>query len=88
MIYPITNFTIAGVIWYQGEANVDAATTYQLLLSTMINSWRKAWQKDFPFYFVQIAPFCRLWNNISGALLQEAQTKTLSVPKYRDDCNK
>ncbi|MEP6950972.1 MAG: sialate O-acetylesterase [Ginsengibacter sp.] len=80
MIYPITNFTIAGVIWYQGEANVDAANTYRLLLSTMISSWRKAWQKDFAFYFVQIAPFAGYANNISGALLREAQTKTLSSP--------
>lgn len=79
MIYPITNFSIAGVIWYQGEANVENASTYQLLFSTMINSWRKAWDKNFPFYFVQIAPFSG-YGNISGALLREAQTKTLMVP--------
>jgi len=80
MIYPVINFNIAGVIWYQGEANVDNASTYEPLFSTMINSWRKAWQKDFPFYFVQIAPFAGYGNNISGALLKEAQTKTLSTP--------
>ncbi len=79
MIYPITNFSIAGVIWYQGEANVDNASTYQLLFSTMINSWRKVWEKNFPFYFVQIAPYSG-YGNISGALLREAQTKTLMVP--------
>ncbi|MEO8861089.1 MAG: sialate O-acetylesterase, partial [Ginsengibacter sp.] len=79
MIYPITNFSIAGVIWYQGEANVENASTYQLLFSTMINSWRKAWDKNFPFYFVQIAPYSG-YGNISGALLREAQTKTLMVP--------
>ena len=45
----------------------------------MINSWRKAWDKNFPFYFVQIAPFSG-YGNISGALLREAQTKTLMVP--------
>jgi sialate O-acetylesterase len=80
MIYPITNFTIAGVIWYQGESNAGHASTYSQLFATMINSWRKAWQIDFPFYFVQIAPF-KGYGGISGALLQEAQTKTLSVPK-------
>jgi sialate O-acetylesterase len=80
MIYPITNFSIAGVIWYQGEANVENASTYELLFSTMINSWRKAWQKDFPFYFVQIAPYAGYEGNISSALLREAETKTLSVP--------
>ena len=80
MIYPITNYSIAGVIWYQGEANVGNSINLQSLFTTMINSWRKAWQKDLPFYFVQIAPFAGYGNNISSALLREAQTKTLSTP--------
>ena len=45
-----------------------------------MTSWRKAWQKDFPFYYVQIAPFAGYGNSISSALLREAQTKTLSTP--------
>ncbi|MEO6330238.1 MAG: sialate O-acetylesterase [Ginsengibacter sp.] len=80
MIYPITNYSIAGVLWYQGEANVGNASTYNRLLTAMINSWRKAWQKDLPFYIVQIAPFAGYGNTISSALLREAQTKTLSIP--------
>ncbi len=81
MVYPITNFAIAGVIWYQGEANVGAAATYKELFSSMITSWRKAWNKELPFYFVQIAPFAGYGKNISAALLQEAQTKTAALPK-------
>ena len=81
MIYPITNYSMAGVIWYQGEANVNTANTYELLFSTMIRSWRKAWQKDLAFYFVQIAPFSGYGNNISAALLKEAQTKTAALSK-------
>jgi sialate O-acetylesterase len=80
MIYPLTNFNIAGAIWYQGEANTGTAKTYHTLLTAMISSWRNAWQKDFPFYYVQIAPFT-YGDNINGALLREAQTKTLSYPK-------
>lgn len=80
MINPITNYNIAGVIWYQGESNVGTASTYNLLFSTMIQSWREKWKKDFSFYFVQIAPFAGYGDNISGALLQEAQTKTLTLP--------
>ncbi len=79
MIYPITNFSIAGVLWYQGEGNVGAPATYSRLLSAMIASWRKAWQKDFPFYIVQIAPFAGYGNDINSAFLREAQTKTLAV---------
>ena len=81
MIYPITKYSIAGVIWYQGEANVEAASTYTELLSTMIKSWRTAWQEDFPFYYVQIAPFAGYGDNSSSAFLREAQTKALAVPK-------
>ena len=45
----------------------------------MIDSWRKAWKKEFPFYFVQIAPY-KYGNNNIGALLQESQTKTMAFP--------
>lgn len=79
MIAPITPFNIAGAIWYQGESNTGTASTYQLLMTTMIESWRKAWNKNFPFYYVQIAPFKYKEKNV-GALLREAQTKTMSVP--------
>jgi sialate O-acetylesterase len=81
MINPITNFEISGAIWYQGESNVGAYSTYKQLISTMIGSWRKAWQKDFPFYFVQIAPFSGYGNNNVCALLRETQTSCLSIPK-------
>jgi len=81
MIYPITNYAIAGSIWYQGESNVGTADTYTSLFTTMIKSWRKAWQKDFPFYFVQIAPFAGYGDNSSSAFLREAQTRTLALEK-------
>ena len=80
MIAPLTNFTIAGALWYQGESNTVTWSTYQALLTTMISGWRQAWQKDFPFYFVQIAPYARYGQNHIGALLREAQTKSLAHP--------
>jgi sialate O-acetylesterase len=81
MIYPITNYAVAGSIWYQGESNVGTADTYTALFTTMIKSWRKAWQKDFPFYFVQIAPYAGYGDNSSSAFLREAQTRTLALDK-------
>jgi sialate O-acetylesterase len=81
MIAPITNFQIAGTIWYQGEANVGTYATYNQLFATMINSWRKAWNKEFPFYFVQIAPFAGYGKDDNSAFLREQQTKTLSLAK-------
>ncbi len=81
MIYPLINYPIAGALWYQGEANVGAAKTYQALFSAMIQSWRKAWNKEFPFYFVQIAPYEGYGaDNENSARLREAQSKTLALP--------
>jgi len=79
MIAPFTSFSIAGAIWYQGESNTNTNDTYYQLFTTMIDAWRAAWKKDFPFYYVQIAPY-KYGNNNIGALLQEAQTKTMQHP--------
>ena len=57
MIHPLLPFPIAGVIWYQGEANAYRAEQYQTLFPSMITDWREQWGLgDFPFLFVQIAP--------------------------------
>lgn len=80
MIAPITRFSIAGAIWYQGEANVGTNSTYSELFKTMINTWRGKWGRELPFYFVQIAPY-KYGNKNVGALLMEQQAKTLSVPR-------
>ena len=58
MIAPIIPYAIRGVTFYQGEANADRAKQYQTLLPAMIADWRQRWgEGDFPFLFVQIAPF-------------------------------
>lgn len=79
MIAPITNFAIAGVIWYQGEGNAVIHSTYQQLFTGLIDAWRKAWKKNFPFYYVQIAPYTYGNENIS-AFLREQQTRAMSFP--------
>lgn len=76
MLHPYIGYTIKGVLWYQGEANRENAHQYQALFSSMIQSWRMHWkQGNFPFYFVQIAPF--EMGKANAALLREAQLKTM-----------
>ncbi|MBX3360813.1 MAG: DUF1080 domain-containing protein [Phycisphaeraceae bacterium] len=79
MIAPIVPFAIRGVIWYQGESNIGNAPLYARLFPAMIEGWRNAWgQGEFPFYFVQIAPY--RYPNVNPHLvaeLRESQQKSL-----------
>ncbi|MFD2599284.1 sialate O-acetylesterase [Sphingobacterium corticis] len=76
MIYPLRDFAISGAFWYQGESNVGSWSSYDLLMQHMVGAWRAAWSKQFPFYFVQIAP--HTYNNKQplAALLREQQDRT------------
>ncbi|MBC9798587.1 sialate O-acetylesterase [Sinomicrobium weinanense] len=77
MIHPLIPYGIKGVIWYQGESNRGNHGQYAKLFPTMINSWRKEWNSgEFPFYFVQIAPF-EYKPDINSAFLREAQLHAL-----------
>ena len=76
MIYPLVEFKIAGTLWYQGESNVGSEV-YDKTLSALITSWRKTWQQEFPFYFVQIAPYKTGSNNFSNVTVRNSQRKVL-----------
>lgn len=74
MIHPIAGYNIRGALWYQGEANVNYASSYADVFRTMVNSWRQEWnQGNFPFYAVQIAPFTYGDNFLSGELREQQQ---------------
>ena len=82
MLHPLIPFGMKGVIWYQGEANADRAYQYRDLFPLMIRDWRTKWNKDFPFYFVQLANFMQRSEKpeeSAWAELREAQTRTLSL---------
>ncbi len=81
MIAPIVGFKIAGTIWYQGESNVGSLV-YDKTLGALITSWRKNWNDEFPFYFVQIAPYKTGTNNFSNVTVRNSQRKILKeIPK-------
>jgi len=74
MINPLIPYAIKGVIWYQGESNSGKSKQYRTLFPTMINDWRKNWnQGEFPFLFVQIAPYQGM-----NPEIREAQLLTLN----------
>lgn len=59
MIHPLAPFAVRGAIWYQGESNLsNGGEAYAEMTKAQVEAWRKLWgQGDFPYYFVQIAPF-------------------------------
>jgi sialate O-acetylesterase len=75
MIHPLVPLAMRGAIWYQGEANENEGMKYFDRMKALVGGWRKIWDEgDFPFYFVQIAPFNYHDNPQNLARLWEAQT--------------
>ncbi len=57
-IHPLHPFALRGTIWYQGESNLGDGMLYAERMKALVNGWRAVWgEGDFPFYFVQIAPY-------------------------------
>jgi len=81
MISPILNSVFKGVLWYQGESNIVNSKDYAALMVGMVKNWRSNFNiGEFPFYFVEIAPYS--YGNssaINSALLREAQLKAMSM---------
>jgi sialate O-acetylesterase len=74
MINPLIPYAMRGVIWYQGESNGSRAKEYRDLFPAMIADWRALWgEGNFPFLYVQVAPFKNM-----GPEIREAQFLTLS----------
>jgi sialate O-acetylesterase len=58
MLHPIVGFGMRGAVWYQGESNRDDGMQYLDKKKALVSAWRELWGiGDFPFFFVQIAPF-------------------------------
>jgi sialate O-acetylesterase len=84
MVAPLVNYSIKGILWYQGESNIGNAPQYEKLLPALISDWRAKWKQNaLPFLYVQLPNFQDVAYTPSEsnmAVLREAQRKTLSVP--------
>jgi len=79
MIVPLAPFTLAGVIWYQGESNAGAPAMYRTLFPLMIGNWRSTFRSPrLPFYYVQIAPY-QYDPRTQSQYLRESQFRTLNL---------
>ena len=80
---PILNYTVKGILYYQGCSNVgDPGNQYSERLALLASQWREQFGLgEIPFYFVQIAPYYYDddVNGVSGALLREQQQRAASL---------
>lgn len=85
MIAPLKNYNVRGVIWYQGESNVDRRNEYAALLTAMIADWRRTFgNAELPFYIVELADFLskddvrgrQAWTEMRKEQARVAETNT------------
>jgi len=88
MINPIVGYGIRGAIWYQGESNRNEPAQYQQLIPGLVENWRSVWSVgEFPFYYVQIAPYDYGPTGLNSAYLREAQLKaSTAIPNIGMAC--
>ena len=84
MVAPLAPLPLAGVVWYQGESNVDWPRDYRDQLPSLIADWRAAWNSELPFVFAQLpnfGPRLQQPGDDPWAEFREAQASALSVPR-------
>lgn len=87
MMNPVVGYSMKGMLWYQGESNIFNVPRYATSVAEMVADYRKIWNMgEFPFYFVQIAPYeYKCWNFFTpqwpeiSAYLREAQMKSMKL---------
>ena len=74
-----------GVLWYQGESNSGEPYQYPALIKLLVTSWRKHFNREFYFYYVDLAAHrdtqtqpahCGSWGGI-----RDAMAEVLTLPK-------
>jgi len=84
MVAPVINYSIKGILWYQGESSTGIAEEYAKIQPALIADWRTKWkQNNLPFLYVQLPGFMEynyLPTESQWAMLRESQLKSLSVP--------
>jgi sialate O-acetylesterase len=80
MIAPLSNESIKGFLWYQGEtdSSPQRAPHYSTLFPALIQDWRARFaQGNLPFLFVQISSFHSPGEN--WGMIRDAQRRTLFI---------
>ncbi|AJG98238.1 hypothetical protein LF65_01633 [Clostridium beijerinckii] len=84
MLKKVAPYTIRGVIWYQGESDDEKPELYGTVFGKMIECWRKLWDDQLPFLFVQLAPYGE-WIGMTGERFPEVRKQQEFVSKTVPD---
>ena len=92
MIYPLRDYPLSGMLWYQGESNQGETPVYAPMLEAMVQSWRQQFRTDFPVVIVQLPsymgtheqPFESGWTRIrqQQSLAAQRIPKAALVPTF------
>ena len=66
MLHPLLNYTVKGIIWYQGENNVNDPAEYRAIFTQMVKDLRTSFGGQIPFYFAQIANYFNYGGKLSS----------------------
>ncbi len=80
MIAPLTQYSIKGFLWYQGETNSreDRYRNYVTLFPALIQDWRARFaQGDLPFLYVQISSYRS--SKEHWGVIRDAQRRALNL---------
>ena len=81
LMAPVQKMTIKGMLFYQGESEQWRYKAYPYQLKWYVEELRRRFEKDFPFYFVQISSHIKDaiagWPKIEE--VRYAQTKMLEI---------
>ena len=77
MFHPLLNYSIKGIIWYQGESNVGNPKLYKKIFTGMIKDIRMSYGKEMPFYYAQLAKYFNYGGKLSE--FQQMQSELLKI---------
>ena len=81
MIHPLRQMRFSGVIWYQGEANVDDPVSYACRFPAMIADWRAKFSApDLTFAYVELAALRKDSRAPFYPWMRAAQGAALALP--------
>lgn len=88
-IQPLQQYPIRGAIWYQGESNAHNIETHERLFPLLVESWRRNWAEELPFYYVQLSslnrPSWTWFRNSQRELMQKVPNCGMAVSSDRGD---